>query len=186
MYHIVVVPDGLQADDKGNTTDKPSFVYRAVLDAVLDFYTTHADTVIYLAPANAFGGMVPEHISAKMYLVQRGVMADHIITCTPQLSTYIDTMGNAVFLKQHLCHNNIPVPTCNSHLFVAKYHTRRAGLCFTHCGFKFDKIHSIQYATARNESIVNRLFYYRYPVLHRVYEMLAYVRDYMRILCNKI
>ena len=61
---VIVVPDGLAWQD-GKALAKPSFVYRAVLDAALARPGT--DTLL-LAPANAFGGPVTEEEAAEAYL----------------------------------------------------------------------------------------------------------------------
>jgi hypothetical protein len=59
-------------------------------------------------------------------------------------------------------------------------HSRRATLCFSAEGFSISKVERISYRLER-EPIVPRLFYYRHPLLHRMYESVALMRDRARI-----
>ncbi len=66
---LVVVPEGLAGGARGKTLPEPSFVFRQVLDYVATIATP--STVVYLAPANRFGGNVFEQEAAYAYLTAR-------------------------------------------------------------------------------------------------------------------
>ena len=172
--HIVVVPDGLGAKD-GKTLAEPSFVYRAVLDAAL---ARPQDDVIILAPANAFGGPLTEEEAAERYLRARG-WTGAILRQPPVTGGYVDTRGNARHLREWLqAHGAWPLP--RAQLLVAERHARRARLCFDREGFRFEAVQAVPYAVPESEGVVPRLWYYRHPAIHALYECLALVRDGLR------
>jgi hypothetical protein len=172
--HLVVVPDGLAARD-GQTLAEPSFVYRAVLDAAL---ARPEDEVIVLAPANSFGGPLTEEEAAERYLRARG-RTGPVLRPPPVKGGYIDTRGNARHLRLWLQARQA-WPLAHTRLLVARRHARRALLCFEREGFSFEAVDAISYPIPQGESVVPRLWYYRRPFLHRLYECLAIVRDAFR------
>lgn len=180
MPCLIVVPDGLKADSHGRAIAEPSFVYQAVLDSVVTAQKKNHELVIYLAPANDFGGNAPEQMVAKHYLERHGVKNIH--APTPNCNGYIDTMGNGIYLKQYMIDLGIDFPPKEAYLLVAQYHAKRAIFCFEHCGFIFEKIYAVPYNDYEKTPIVKRLFYYHYPVVHRMYECLALLRDKIRTL----
>lgn len=171
---IVIVPDGLAAQN-GKTLAEPSFVYRAVLDAAL---ARPADDVILLAPANTFGGPLTEEEAAKRYLRAKG-RSGPILHPPPVKDGYIDTRGNAHHLRQWLQARQ-QWPLSRAVLLVAARHSRRAQLCFRREGFCFETVQSVPYSVPDGEGVVPRLWYYRWPVIHCLYELLALVRDALR------
>lgn len=172
--HVVVVPDGLAARD-GETLAEPSFVYRAVLDAAL---ARPPRDVIVLAPANAFGGPLTEEEAAESYLRGRGWTGE--ILRPPRVpGGYVDTRGNARHLRAWLqARQAWPLP--HARLLVAERHARRAQLCFAREGFRFAAVQRVPYAIPDQEAVVPRLWYYRWPLIHALYESLALVRDRLR------
>ena len=177
---IVVVPDGIRADEKGNVTAEPSFVYQSVLDSVINFVKSrHSMATVYLAPANNFGGELTEQEIAQKYLKKHGIQ--NVNCFVAETNNYIDTLGNATLLKNYLLDNKIPFPLKDCHLFVAHIHARRAIFNFERIGFIFKDIHLINYDEYEKTPIVRRLFYYRYSFLHRLYETIALLRDIIRL-----
>lgn len=172
---IVIVPDGLSVNAHGETTNEPSFVYRSVLDWAVD----HANgKKIYLAPANRFGGSTFEQDAGSAYLERKLIQS--IAIPTPDDTHYVDTHGNALLLKKYLkSHRQWPLGPIT--LVSGKVHAKRAKLCFEYEGFEIANLVAVRYAIPKRERIVNRLFYYRYPALHRIYETLAYLRDRLRL-----
>jgi uncharacterized SAM-binding protein YcdF (DUF218 family) len=174
---VIVVPDGLAADESGRGTSRPSFVFRAVLDAVGRLYAEHE---IFVAPANDFGGPVPEEEAGRLYLLQMG--CKHVQVPDRRAGGaggYIDTRGNAALLRKWLEGQGL-WPLGPSVLVSAALHSRRATLCFSAEGFRISKVERISYRLER-EPIVPRLFYYRHPLLHWLYESVALMRDRVRI-----
>ena len=174
MKTIVVVPDGLAYDPVLKVAcSKPSFVYRAVLDGIIEKYR---DKKIILAPANNFGGAIFEQEAAKLYLKEQLVEP----ICIPsQSKKYIDTRGNARHLREWLSLRDM-WPYQPIILISAKHHARRAALCFRKEGFKIAQIVSVPYAINHDEFIVPRLWYYKHPNLHILYELLAFIYDFLR------
>jgi hypothetical protein len=174
---VIIVPDGLAADESGRGTSRPSFVFRAVLDAVGRLYADHE---IFVAPANDFGGPIPEEEAGRLYLLQMGCKYVRVPDRRAGGSGgYIDTRGNARLLRKWLEGQGLwPLAPCV--LVSAALHSRRATLCFSAEGFNISKVERVAYRLER-EPIVPRLFYYRHPLLHRLYESVALMRDSIRI-----
>lgn len=175
MQPVIVVPDGLSAAGRPlRAIPEPSFVYRAALDHVRSSY---AGAVVYLAPANRFGGSTTEQEAAARYLRARGV--GQIVCPDSPRDGYIDTRGNARVLREFLEQRG-DWPLDPVVLVAAKRHARRAKLCFRKEGYRLRDIQSVAYQVPTNERLVSRLWYYRYPLCHEIYESLAYVRDALR------
>jgi hypothetical protein len=173
-WNVVIVPDGL-ASDGGRTLPQPSFVYRAVLDAAL---RRPQDDMLLLAPANSFGGLITEEEAAERYLRAAG-RNGAILRPPPVTGGYVDTRGNARHLRLWLqVRQNWPLP--HARLLVAQSHAARALLCFQKEGFAFEAVDRIAYAVPPGEAVVARLWYYRWPLLHRLYEAAALLRDRLR------
>lgn len=171
---IIVVPEGLAVHNK-KVLAEPSFIYRKVLDYVISTYPKYK---IFLAPANDFGSRSTEQAVAEKYLKSHNIQ--NLITVPSIGKNYIDTLGNSKQLKEYLIQNNKwPLPPAI--LVIAKLHAKRAELCFKSCGFKILKVDSIDYHIPKNEYIVKRLWYYKYPFFHKIYEKLALLRDLLRI-----
>ena len=178
---IVVVPDGLARHPKTRKPlARPSFVYRAVLDHVIMQFSNRR---IYLAPANTFGGPISEQQAAADYLLEAGT-ADLVI-CPTMSTGYIDTRGNAADLKDFLTEIGA-WPLHPVLLITAKRHAPRAALCFRKEGYIIAAVHAVDYTIPRLEEVVSRLWYYKYPRLHLIYEALAYCRDIIRRPTKKI
>jgi len=71
-------------------------------------------------------------------------------------------------------------PLPRARLLVAARHARRARLCFAREGFCFQTVQPVSYAVPEGEGVVPRLWYYRRPLIHSLYECLAMVRDGLR------
>jgi hypothetical protein len=170
VIHYIVVPEGLRADGNNNPIPEPSFVFRQVLDYVLDI-ARDCDS-IYLAPANNFGARKYEQDVAFDYLKQNGTKCN-VCVFTPSTTKYIDTRGNAYYLKLFLkekC-NNI-----SFQLISEKIHSFRAEYCFKKTGFKIVKTHRVAYSVL-SENIVNRIWHHKNKFIHFFYETCAFIRD---------
>ena len=174
---LIVVPDGLSRNQTtGQATDEPSFVYRAVLDQVLALSDEYS--AIFLAPANDFGGPLTEQEAAEVYL-RKNNCPTKIYTPKFDVGSYIDTRGNAAYLKQYLTENGL-WPLQASDLISASLHMPRARLCFKKEGYVINRCIAVNYSIPKAEFIVNRLWYYKSRHLHVIYEILAFMRDYLR------
>lgn len=171
--NVIVVPDGI-SQLEGKVV--PSCVYRAVLDAVIKHFS---DDCIYLAPANDFGMGIKEQFAAKEYLLSKRKDLD-IVCFDVETESYIDTRGNAFYLKQYLEAQGVPLADKEFVLVSARLHLRRAIVCFDKEGFTISRSVSVNYSPNKKEKIARRLFYYQYPLLHGFYEFLATIRDKLR------
>jgi uncharacterized SAM-binding protein YcdF (DUF218 family) len=171
---VVIVPDGLAAKD-GAALPQPSFAFRAVLDAAL---ARPASDSLILAPANAFGGSKTEEEVAEDYLRAHGWQG--VLLRQPAVKDgYVDTRGNAFHLRRWLQARGM-WPLSHAVLMVTTAHAARAELCFAKEGFAFESIVRIPYLLPPEEEVVPRLWYYRHPAFHRLYEAGAYMRDWIR------
>jgi uncharacterized SAM-binding protein YcdF (DUF218 family) len=173
-----VVPDGLAADARGRSLGAPSFAYRWVLDWLLAHAA--AEDRILLAPANRFGGEVAEHEAARDYLRARGLAAP-VVCFEVDPTGYIDTRGNARLLRRHLeQHGEWPVE--RGVLVSYHHHLRRAGIVFRQEGFRWESQVPVVPERFVPEPIVGRLWYYRVPALHAVYEFGARQASRLRLI----
>ena len=163
---VIVVPDGLAADPQGRALGEPSFAYRWVLDWVIA--NLAAGDQVLLAPANRFGGAVSEQESGRRYLLDRGVVAP-IVCFETETGSYIDTRGNARLLRRHLEENG-RWPLASATLVSYLRHLPRARLVFEQEGFTFASCVAVPPPRFEAEPIVRRLWYYRVPIVHRLYE----------------
>lgn len=174
MSSYIIVPDGIAADITGAPLPRPSFVYRQVLDYIIAIAGSH-DTV-YLAPANCCNGP-SEHELACTYMKENSPR-DLQLYCPPIVpANYIDTYGNATLLKQ-LLGRAITDTYCE--LVCARIHSYRAEYCFRKAGFTIGKVHRVPYRIT-GEPIVRRWWYYNYMPIHCVYEIIAFLRDVIRM-----
>ena len=163
--NYIIVPDGLAANEFGEVLPTPSFVFRWVLDWVIE--NAQPQDVIYLAPANKFGGEVSEQATAKLYLNK---ISNKIITFESDQKYYIDTRGNANLLKEFLKSQKI-WPLEKAVLVSYYLHLFRARLVFKNEGFIFDCV-SVRPSSFHSEKIVPRLWYYHYLTAHKFYEFI--------------
>lgn len=167
---MIVVPEGLSSVG----APEPSFVYRAVLDHVA---AMHGGATIILAPANDFKSGRTEQAAAADYLSACGSFC--IVAPVSPSGGYIDSRGNARLLREFL-ESEGSWPLSPVILVSGIRHAQRAALCFRREGFVLLSVETVPYPIPPDETIVHRLWYYRYPVWHRLYEALAYIRDFLR------
>lgn len=179
MQKWIIVPEGLSATTKTNCNE-PSFVYKAVLDWAI--VNCKKNDIVYLAPANTFGGLLAEDEVAEEYLKRANVNFKINSIKGLERNTYIDTFGNAAVLKRGLSSEDFR----GTHLICGKYHQLRSYLCFRAHGFDITKVIGVSYRKKEQPRIVNRLFFYHIAILHFTYECLATVRDAARILHMKL
>ncbi len=170
-----MVPDGLAADARGNPILKPSFVFRPVLEAAAAM-AQESDTV-YVAPGNNFGATLYEQEVAADYL---RTLKPALTVIAPVIATrgYIDTFGNAEFLKPSLKHD---IASTQFVLVCTQIHSLRAELCFRMAGYRLLRVERVRYPSER-ELVVRRLWYYRYPIAYFMCEILALLRELVRFL----
>lgn len=165
---FVVVPDGLAVDAEGHTTSQPSFVFRSVLDALL--VHVFSDDMVFLAPANSFGGPISEQEAAFRYL--EGKTRARLTFFEAERPYYINTRGNAVLLRWFLLETG-QWPLKDAILVSYRLHIARSLKVFSQEGFQFKDILPTPFPDRFDEPIVRRLWYYRYPMVHRLYELAA-------------
>ena len=178
--NYIIVPDGLAASDSGKALTKPSFVFRWVLDWLVE--NIQKEDVIYLAPANKFGGNISEQEAAKKYLNK--TIPNTIVSFEPSEERYIDTRGNAVLLRDYLNDQN-KWPLNNATLVSYCFHLPRANLVFRQAGYNFQSV-GVRPSKFHSEAIVPRLWYYQYPYIHIIYETLAYCYFYITGFSKKV
>jgi len=173
----IVVPEGLSVSV--TQTVIPSFVFRQIIEYLALIISN--DDEIYFAPANSFGLGVAEQIIGKIYLqeINNNEIEIEIFSLDHLSKGYINTLGNATLLLKQF-----PELTSEkTELICGNIHAKRAFLCFKSVGFNINKLHQVKYETV-NEKIVRRLWYYKYPQLHELYEKLAYYKDLLTLIFN--
>lgn len=175
---VVIVPDGLEVEFlSGKKIIHPSQVFKSVLDFVLKEFK---DSDILLAPANHFGtGQYEEDIAFQYCKTQNPNIKSLYKPSRPATNGYIDTRGNARELRDALVLDDM-WPEKGIILVSAALHSRRALICFKKEGFHVSESIAVKCTRNNKFKLVNRLWYYRYPVIHRVYEALATILDLLR------
>ena len=160
--NYIIIPEGLAL----NSTE-PSMLFKAILNELIK--VLEPEDVIFIAPANNFKTDTSEQIAAKKFLQNFGVKND-IHAFEYETENYLNTRDNAIILKNYLVENNLwPLKDCK--LWSYHIHSKRAALIFSYYEYKFESI-EVRPNTFKG-SIVNRLFYYNYPILHRLYEFIS-------------
>lgn len=175
---VVIVPDGLEVEFlSGKKIIHPSQIYKSVLDFVLKEFKC---SNILLAPANHFGtGKYEEDVAFQYCKTQNPNIKSLYKPNRPDKNGYIDTRGNARELRDALVLDDM-WPETGIILVSAELHSRRALICFKKEGFHVSESIAVKCASTNKFKLVNRLWYYRYPVIHRLYEMLATILDLLR------
>ena len=178
IHPVVVVPDGLEIEHHTNgKVVHLSEIYKSVLDFVLREFI---NSKIILAPANDFGtGQYEEDIAFDYCLANNSNGLQIYKPTNLNKNKYIDTRGNAHELRNALVSDNL-WPENGIILVSAELHLSRAIMCFKKEGFKICKAIGVKSAKKSRYKLVNRLWYYNYPIIHRAYEKLAYIRDFLR------
>ena len=180
----LVVPEGLEADadHAGRATDEPSGYYRAVLDSVAS--AVSGGDVVMLAPANSFGGPMSEHHAGKRYLGSRLPHGVQIECPEGSNASYLDTLDNAIELRNHLERIGWwPLGPCT--LYCNSPHRMRAVLMFKLLGFDIKDVVTNR-GRQPTSSIVRRLWFYDYLLLHYAYEAGAIPYDLIRFAYFKV
>tara|TARA_B100000989_G_scaffold152758_1_gene113962 strand:+ start:4073 stop:4618 length:546 start_codon:yes stop_codon:yes gene_type:complete len=171
--NYLVIPEGLFLDTRNNTT-LPSFVFKEVLNKANEM--AKAGDIIYICPANFFGGNFSEQYIGAKYLKNKNCKAE-IIFFELNKKNYIDTFGNAHYLKLYLIDKDLwPLQSCN--LIVNKIHSRRSKIIFHRLNYLFTEIHEVD-MKGKKGKIVKRLFYYNFPKIHAIYEFLSIVKFFI-------
>ena len=157
---------------------QPSFVYRQVLDRLTQ--KVGPGDRILLAPANRFGGEVSEQEAARRYLVAHGLTVG-VVCFEVDVGSYVDTRGNARLLRRHLEDTGQwPLERC----VLVSYHRHlpRARIVFRQEGFAWESSLPVRPERFLSEPIVARLWYYRTPALHALYELGARLLSRLRLI----
>ena len=167
MKILVVLPDGLSWVENKIL---PSHVYRGTLIGVTK-YATPSDLIL-LAPANHFGFEIYEQDAAESYLKDCNA-ALNVVNIPTLEQGYIDTLSNARLLRAYM-RENFKNVSLSITLICYKLHARRARSAFESQGFKIVELVETQAEKlGESEKLPLRLFYYRYPFLHKIYEYFA-------------
>lgn len=178
MNHIIV-PEGLARPDGAGQA--LSVHYAACLRQVAAVAVCGED--VYLAPGNAFGQDRPEdEVAADVMQRLRPDLTIHRIELSRR--GYLDTLDNAHCLRAW-AERNGRWPLGASALYCTRYHAVRAWLCFRATGYGVHRTVGCSPDEHRS-SIVRRLAYYDYPVLHVVYEAGAICYTALRLVALKV
>jgi hypothetical protein len=166
MIHIVV-PEGLNRRVPG--IEGLSAHYQECLRQVA-LRAADQDRV-YLAPGNAFGyDRLENELALLRFREMRPALTAY--TVTPRAGRYLDTLDNALFLRQWAMEcGHWPLPEAD--LYCARFHSFRSRLCFRAAGFRIRQVITSAPAGLRRGYVTTRLFYYEIWPAHICYEVLA-------------
>ena len=173
---LVVVPDGLRL----GKLNKPYLTntYRNVLKKASK-ESRKKKLKILLLPANNFGSLKSEEEIGKDYLLKRGIKKNMIIIGCKKENRYLDTLdnfnqvrlyGGEIGKKPFKAHKYLE--SGNYYLFTSNIHCRRVLKAIKLLKFgKPKKIFLI--SSIESGSLPKRIFYYKYPIIHNLYEIFA-------------
>ncbi len=171
MNIYIVVPEGISFSSENKII--PSFAFRQVLDYLKKIIKENSE--VYFAPANDFKtGYYEQNIGSDYFnqIMQGTCISYKTFVAKSNTNNYIDTKLNAKLL---MCEYPSLKKT-SVRLLCTSIHLKRAKFCFERNGYKILQAYNIK-ITVKKERIVSRLWYYQYPVIHHIYEKLAYIRD---------
>ena len=182
---LVLVPDGLRLGklNKSYLTN----TYRNVLKkAIEESYKNKLK--ILLLPANNFGSLKSEEEMGKDYLLKRGIKKNMIIIGCKKDKRYLDTLDN--FNQVNLYGGKIGgksfkvhkyLESGNYNLFTSNMHARRVlkVIKLLKMG-KPKRIFLI--SSVESGSLPKRIFYYKYPIIHNLYEIFANIHLNLKML----
>lgn len=178
MNCILVIPEGLKLFRKKEP--EISNTYKAALDIAIE-ESKKIPSKIFLLPANKFNSKDYEQDYAKKYLLSKNIDKDLILLGKSEGDKYIDTRGNyELALKLGFFNENNSKPYYlnnqiikgNYTLAISHLHVDRTMLTIRLMNFKKPKKIIVSYSS-ESPYICRRLFYYRWPQLRMIYEILA-------------
>lgn len=175
----IVVPEGVAVTRTGDFVLSEHYI--SVIEAVAN--DVRPEEAIYLAPGNRFGGDTREDVMAASCLSHLTVGAVVTVPEEDLPRRYLDTSDNAVLLRRWLAKRGT-WPIGEVVVYCTAAHARRVRTCFERAGFVLASVVGAKSTVepSRHEArIVRRLWYYRFPVLHRQYERLALLHARFRL-----
>ena len=174
---IVVIPDGLINSKKGKQF--LSNTYRAAILLAKKIAETKDDFILLL-PANSFGGKLKEQEVASNFLIKNGFAKDKILIGISSKKGYLDTCDNFEEVVKNECKdiygNKFYVSDAlknGKYILVSDYlHINRCLIIIKMINFMRPKNIYCSYAFEKI-NLPKRLFYYRWPYLRQIYELLA-------------
>ena len=185
---IVVVPDGLRIGR--NNRPYLTNTYRKVLKRA-SLESKNFNLKILLLPANNFGTKKSEELVGKEYLLRQGVKENMIIIGLKNKKSYLDTLDNfnQVILNEGSINNK--KFNVSSYLKQGKFklitsylHSKRILNVISLLNLEMPK-EIICIFSKESGRIPFRLIYYKYPLLHFLYEIIAIIYQNFKIYIMK-
>ena len=173
---VVVVPDGLRIGR--NNRPYLTNTYRKVLKRA-SLESKNFNLKILLLPANKFGTKKSEELVGKEYLLRQGVKENMIIIGLKNKKSYLDTFDNfnQVILNEGSINNkkfnvSSSLKQGQFKLVTSYLHSKRILNVISLLNLEMPK-EIICIFSKESGRIPFRLIYYKYPLLHYLYEIIA-------------
>ena len=181
---IVVVPDGLRIG--GNCKPYLTNTYRNVLRKACK-QSMRYQLKILLLPANNFGSSKSEEDLGKEYLLKKGIKKNMIIVGFKKSKKYLDTLDNfnqAILYGGKMSGKFFKVSNYlkegNYKLITSYIHGHRVLRAIKLLKLREPKKVFLIFSTESHD-LPLRIFYYKYPSIHLIYEIFASIYQNLKI-----
>ncbi|MCG5056583.1 MAG: hypothetical protein KA714_00785 [Limnoraphis sp. WC205] len=183
MTAHIVITEGLVSED--NTPEETHFLsdyFEAVLQRIIqDVPSTEA---VFISPGNAFGCAFSEEEYAAQYLGSKRPELNVKYPIKVRDRPYLDTFDNARLLRKWLEQEKL-WPLEEVILYCNAPHHLRSQAMFELCEFKVKQVIKCRPQKVQRK-MVSRLWFYNYPVVQTIYEIIALCYDFSRWLVWKV
>lgn len=177
MVAHIVVPEGLAAED--NTPNETFFLsdyFEAVLQRIIQ--EVPATEPVYISPGNPFIHAASEEEYAAQYLQHQRPELQVNYPVNIRDRPYLDTFDNARVLRKWLEQEGL-WPLGEVILYCNTPHAVRSQILFELCEFQVKNVVRCR-PKQRKRQMVSRLWFYNYPVVQIIYELIGLVYNLNR------
>ena len=181
---IIVVPDGLRISK--NFNPYLTNTYRNVLRKAFK-QSMRYQLKILLLPANNFGSSKSEEIMGKEYLFKKGIKKNMVIVGCKNKKKYLDTLDNfnqVLLYEGKIKGKSFKVSNYlkegNYKLITSYIHGHRVLRAIKLLKLAEPRKVFLIFSTESN-NLPLRIFYYKYPSIHYIYEIFASIYQNLKI-----
>lgn len=183
MVSHIVITEGLVTEEN---TPEDNFLLSDYFEAVLQRIIQDVPITesVYISPGNAFGCEYSEEEYAAQYLQSKQPQLNVKFPIKIRDRPYLDTFDNARLLRKWLEQEKL-WPLGEVILYCNAPHSLRSEIMFKLCEFNVQNVIGTRPEKVQRK-MVDRLWFYNYPVAQIIYEIIALCYNFSRWISWKV